>query len=59
MHHIAQQVRPNIKHEGEEVGTVLDGEVELEYDGETYLIKAGESYVIDTTIPHKFTKPLR
>ncbi|MCW8345903.1 HTH-type transcriptional regulator PuuR [Vibrio sp. ZSDZ65] len=45
----------NIKHEGEEVGTVLDGEVELEYDGETYLIKAGESYVIDTTIPHKFT----
>ncbi|WP_338137424.1 HTH-type transcriptional regulator PuuR [Vibrio mediterranei] len=45
----------NIKHEGEEVGTVLSGEVELEYNGETYLIKAGESYVIDTTIPHKFT----
>ncbi|GAL17551.1 HTH-type transcriptional regulator PuuR [Vibrio maritimus] len=45
----------NIKHDGEEVGTVLSGEVELEYNGETYLIKEGESYVIDTTIPHKFT----
>ncbi|MGR5222107.1 HTH-type transcriptional regulator PuuR [Vibrio parahaemolyticus] len=45
----------NIKHEGEEVGTILSGELELEYNGETYQIKEGESYVIDTTIPHKFT----
>ncbi len=44
-----------IKHEGEEVGTVLEGEVELDYNGETYLIKEGESYVIDTAVPHKFT----
>lgn len=44
-----------IKHEGEEVGTVLEGEITLEYSGQSYLIKAGESYTIDTTVPHKFT----
>ncbi|ANO34258.1 HTH-type transcriptional regulator PuuR [Vibrio breoganii] len=43
-----------IKHEGEEVGTILEGEITLEYQGSSYIIKAGESYVIDTTVPHKF-----
>ncbi|CAH0539668.1 HTH-type transcriptional regulator PuuR [Vibrio marisflavi] len=47
--------REEIKHEGEEVGTILQGELELEYNGEIYLLRAGESYVIDTTLPHKFT----
>ncbi|NAX21560.1 HTH-type transcriptional regulator PuuR [Vibrio sp. V39_P1S14PM300] len=44
-----------IKHEGEEVGTVLEGEITLEYNGQIYLLTQGESYVIDTTVPHKFT----
>ena len=44
-----------IEHEGEEIGTVLEGEITLEYNGQSHVIKAGESYVIDTTQPHKFT----
>ncbi|MCZ4292938.1 MULTISPECIES: HTH-type transcriptional regulator PuuR [Vibrio] len=44
-----------IRHEGEEIGTVLEGEITLEYRGKSYLIKQGESYVIDTMKPHKFT----
>ncbi|MDV5168905.1 HTH-type transcriptional regulator PuuR [Photobacterium rosenbergii] len=44
-----------IRHEGEEAGTVLEGEIELEYNGEVYLIRQGESYLIDTTIAHKFS----
>ncbi|KLV08556.1 MULTISPECIES: HTH-type transcriptional regulator PuuR [Photobacterium] len=44
-----------IQHEGEEAGTVLEGEIELEYGDKTYVIKQGESYLIDTTIAHKFT----
>ncbi|KJY81768.1 XRE family transcriptional regulator [Vibrio galatheae] len=43
-----------IKHEGEEIGTVLEGEITLEYKGKSFVIKQGESYVIDTTKPHKF-----
>ena len=44
-----------IKHEGEEIGTVLEGEITLEYKGQSHVITAGESYIIDTTKPHRFT----
>ena len=44
-----------IKHEGEEIGTILEGEITLEYKGQSFIIKQGESYIIDTTLPHKFT----
>ncbi|MDF2154622.1 HTH-type transcriptional regulator PuuR [Vibrio sp. CAU 1672] len=44
-----------IRHEGEEIGTVLEGEITLEYKGQSHVIRQGESYVIDTTQPHKFT----
>ncbi|WP_116474149.1 HTH-type transcriptional regulator PuuR [Zobellella maritima] len=44
-----------LKHQGEEVGTVLEGEIELTVDGETYTVTAGQSYVIDTGLPHNFT----
>ncbi len=44
-----------IKHEGEEIGTILEGEITLEYKGRSFVIKEGESYVIDTTQPHRFT----
>jgi len=47
--------REEIEHEGEEVGTILQGELELEYNGEIYQLRQGESYIIDTTLPHKFT----
>ncbi|OIN12243.1 HTH-type transcriptional regulator PuuR [Oceanisphaera psychrotolerans] len=45
----------NLKHQGEEVGTVLEGEIELTVDGECYSLRAGQSYVIDTGLPHTFT----
>lgn len=45
----------HIKHRGEEVGTVLEGEIELVVDGEQYRLEAGQSYVIDTGLPHTFT----
>ncbi|CAM3007894.1 MULTISPECIES: HTH-type transcriptional regulator PuuR [Vibrio] len=44
-----------IEHEGEEIGTVLEGQITLEYKGKSHVIKAGESYVIDTNEPHRFT----
>ncbi|SHI14663.1 HTH-type transcriptional regulator PuuR [Ferrimonas marina] len=44
-----------IRHEGEEAGTVLEGEIELTLGDQTHLIRAGESYLLDTSIPHKFT----
>lgn len=45
----------HLKHLGEEVGTVLEGEIELIVDGEVYRLGAGQSYVIDTGLPHTFT----
>lgn len=45
----------HIKHQGEEVGTVLEGSIELVVDGEQYWLGAGQSYVIDTGLPHTFT----
>jgi HTH-type transcriptional repressor of puuD len=45
----------SIEHDGEEAGTVLEGEIELSYGENTYIINVGESYLIDTNIPHKFT----
>lgn len=44
-----------IRHEGEEVGTILEGEITLEYKGHSYVLTAGESYIIDTMKPHRFT----
>ncbi|PSJ46788.1 transcriptional regulator [Zobellella endophytica] len=45
----------HLKHQGEETGTVLEGEIELTVDGEVYSLKTGQSYVIDTGLPHTFT----
>ncbi|WP_375057369.1 HTH-type transcriptional regulator PuuR [Zobellella sp. DQSA1] len=45
----------HLKHQGEEVGTVLEGEIELTVDGECHRLRAGQSYVIDTGLPHTFT----
>lgn len=43
-----------IKHEGEEVGYVLEGELELEVDGETLHLKAGDSFFFDSNKPHGY-----
>ena len=46
-----------VKHLGEEVGTVLEGSVVLSLAGQTYQLCAGDSYVIDTGEPHSFSNP--
>lgn len=46
-----------VKHLGEEVGTVLEGSVVLSLAGQTYQLSAGDSYVIDTGEPHSFSNP--
>ncbi|PIE46705.1 MAG: transcriptional regulator [Gammaproteobacteria bacterium] len=46
-----------IIHEGEEIGTVLEGEIMLRHNGVMYHLKAGDSYVIDTSLPHTFMNP--
>ncbi len=44
-----------IKHQGEEIGTVLEGEVVLTISGQSYHLTAGQSYAINTGIPHSFS----
>lgn len=48
------QTEEKISHEGEEVGTVLSGEITVILGDETYYLTAGDSYVFDTSIPHTF-----
>jgi len=44
-----------VTHQGEEVGTVLEGSVTLTVAGQRYQLEAGDSYVIDTGEPHSFS----
>ncbi|WP_411706392.1 HTH-type transcriptional regulator PuuR [Edaphovirga cremea] len=44
-----------IKHQGGEVGTLLEGEILLMVNGLSYPLKAGQSYAINTGIPHSFS----
>ncbi|MCX8956415.1 HTH-type transcriptional regulator PuuR [Erwinia psidii] len=43
-----------IRHQGEETGTLLEGQITLTISGQSYHLKAGQSYVIDTGNPHSF-----
>lgn len=43
-----------ISHEGEEAGTVIEGEITVQLGMEIYHLKAGDSYVFNTAIPHTF-----
>lgn len=46
-----------IAHEGEEIGTVIEGKIIIRIEESTYLLNQGDSYVIDTTQPHTFINP--
>ncbi len=48
------QTEEKISHEGEEVGTVISGEITIILGDETYYLSTGDSYVFDTSIPHTF-----
>lgn len=46
-----------IEHEGEEVGFLLEGEIELEVDGKTYDLKQGDSFFFRSEMPHGYRNP--
>jgi HTH-type transcriptional repressor of puuD len=46
-----------ISHEGEEIGTVIEGKILIRIEDTTYLLNEGDSYVINTSHPHTFINP--
>lgn len=46
--------RGKIDHEGEEVGYVLSGELELTLGDEVYQLKAGDSFIYRSELPHGY-----
>jgi transcriptional regulator with XRE-family HTH domain len=46
--------RTMLSHEGEEVGVVVQGEIEVTVGGERRVLKAGEAYYFDSRLPHRF-----
>ncbi len=43
-----------IQHDGEELGYVIQGELELTVDGETYSLKKGDSFFFPSHLPHGY-----
>ena len=43
---------PEHKHEGDEVGVVLSGEIEVSAGGESHVVRQGESFLIPRGMPH-------
>jgi len=48
-----------IQHKGEEVGYVLEGELELTVDGTSYHLFPGDSFFFDSNLPHGYRNPGR
>lgn len=48
-----------IEHKGEEVGYVLEGELELIVDGTSYHLQAGDSFFFDSNLTHGYRNPGR
>lgn len=46
-----------IEHEGEEIGYILQGELELRIDDKTYLLSAGDSFFFPSHLPHGYSNP--
>ncbi|MGF1626526.1 MAG: helix-turn-helix domain-containing protein [Alphaproteobacteria bacterium] len=59
IHHIAAGGRSDapISHDGEEVGYVIEGAVELDVDGKVYRLSAGDAFVFRSTLPHAYRNP--
>ena len=56
IHHIDTGGRSdgNIVHSGEEIGYVLEGEIELTVDGRRYRAKMGDSFHFRSELPHGY-----
>ncbi|MDH3688267.1 MAG: cupin domain-containing protein [Gammaproteobacteria bacterium] len=46
-----------LRHEGEECGYVLEGELELVVGGETNVLKPGDSFFFHSDLPHSYRNP--
>lgn len=46
-----------LQHEGEELGYVIEGDLELIVDGVTYLAGAGDSFFFRSDLPHSYRNP--
>ena len=46
-----------IRHDGEELGYVIQGEFELTVDGETFSLKKGDSFFFSSRLPHGYRNP--
>lgn len=46
-----------IEHRGEEVGYVLEGELNLTVDGKTYHLRPGDSFFFESHRPHGYRNP--
>ena len=46
-----------IDHKGEEIGYLLEGELELTVGGVSYHLYPGDSFFFDSTLPHGYTNP--
>ena len=44
-------------HEGEDLGYVLEGELELIVDDKTYLLREGDSFIFRSEFPHGYKNP--
>jgi len=43
-----------IEHEGEELGYILDGQLELTVENDTYVLNPGDSFHFDSRRPHGY-----
>ncbi len=43
-----------LKHNGEEIGFVLEGQIELTVRGETRVLNVGDSFFFESHIPHRY-----
>jgi len=46
-----------LQHKGEEVGFVIEGQLELTLNGSVHLLKAGDSFYFPSDIPHAYSNP--
>ncbi len=46
-------------HEGEEVGYIVEGKMELTVEDEVYILQAGQGYYFDSRRPHRFRNPFK
>lgn len=47
----------SIAHDGEEVGYVVEGTLELTVDGQRYTLAAGDSFFFNSSLPHSYRNP--